>query len=765
MAEGAQVAWHNTRWSPSPHHESARSAALSVAVIDAVPAADVTVREALATVDLLIITTRDGRNLRAALDLETDVAYVSAADLLFTPSEMRQCLTLAGVPDSATTLVHEVSGGHPLATRAIIAAAARKDASWANVTATTASAWAAEGIHTALTAHRKELSDLIPDTEALGALLISERPSVSLAKTLLGPDDAERVLGHAGAAGLISIDESNGDAVIVLPFVEAILRRLKPGDDATHRALLQRMLAWSREHGDAVESLAAAAKLRDIEAMADGVLARAGVELIERADRTVELLGRFSTGELSRRPVLCLVMALARSTQAGGRVDGRAWLRITIDAGERSTNGSSAISFEGEAASLVARRMLGDTSAAVEGARELAARAIDAAGQHALPPHLGAAYLQQAATTMFVIGHLDEAAEFLTAGVTTAGVIRGDEMRTDLAALHALRGEVRRARDDLNEATVDDAEPERLLQQTHVTRTAAQVLILTENGEPAEALALLANESPRIARSELWPLCAEALLLAEAARFPGKVPGMTTIEKWEKGALVAPPPYWRARLASGRALVALGAGNRHLAEDLTEEARSIHHQPAVALTQARLLVSMGRPHEALAALDASGVPTDPRTLLGRALLTAVAYHAVGDATSCTQATSEAARTSLAYGATTPWLLLGASERDTLLKEATQLPTRERDALLRAQRLFPLGESAGQRPTVTLSRTEREVVRLLATGAELKEIARHRHVSLNTIRTQTRSIYRKFGVRSRHEAVVRASELGLVRGAP
>lgn len=39
-----------------------------------------------------------------------------------------------------------------------------------------------------------------------------------------------------------------------------------------------------------------------------------------------------------------------------------------------------------------------------------------------------------------------------------------------------------------------------------------------------------------------------------------------------------------------------------------------------------------------------------------------------------------------------------------------------------------------------------------------------HVSLNTIKTRTRVLYRKLGARSRAEAVARARELGLLTPA-
>jgi len=64
----------------------------------------------------------------------------------------------------------------------------------------------------------------------------------------------------------------------------------------------------------------------------------------------------------------------------------------------------------------------------------------------------------------------------------------------------------------------------------------------------------------------------------------------------------------------------------------------------------------------------------------------------------------------------------------------------------------------------LSAREVDVLRLLATDLGGPEIARHLVVSLNTVRTHTKSIYAKLGVSSRRAALSRARELGLLPSA-
>jgi LuxR family maltose regulon positive regulatory protein len=61
----------------------------------------------------------------------------------------------------------------------------------------------------------------------------------------------------------------------------------------------------------------------------------------------------------------------------------------------------------------------------------------------------------------------------------------------------------------------------------------------------------------------------------------------------------------------------------------------------------------------------------------------------------------------------------------------------------------------------LSEREFEVLRLLGTELNGPEIARELIVSLNTMRTHTKSIYNKLGVNNRRMAIRRAEELGLL----
>ena len=60
-------------------------------------------------------------------------------------------------------------------------------------------------------------------------------------------------------------------------------------------------------------------------------------------------------------------------------------------------------------------------------------------------------------------------------------------------------------------------------------------------------------------------------------------------------------------------------------------------------------------------------------------------------------------------------------------------------------------------------TEREiaVLRLLGGTLSLREIGQELHLSQNTIKTHTQAIYRKLGVSTRHGAVGKGRETGVL----
>jgi LuxR family maltose regulon positive regulatory protein len=78
-----------------------------------------------------------------------------------------------------------------------------------------------------------------------------------------------------------------------------------------------------------------------------------------------------------------------------------------------------------------------------------------------------------------------------------------------------------------------------------------------------------------------------------------------------------------------------------------------------------------------------------------------------------------------------------------------------------RKLDASADHAEQALTEEPSDGELAVLRYLASDLSAREIGARLHLSLNTVKTHTRELYRKLGVHSRSEAVTRAATLGLL----
>ncbi|MDX6567125.1 MAG: hypothetical protein QOE10_2787, partial [Gaiellales bacterium] len=92
------------------------------------------------------------------------------------------------------------------------------------------------------------------------------------------------------------------------------------------------------------------------------------------------------------------------------------------------------------------------------------------------------------------------------------------------------------------------------------------------------------------------------------------------------------------------------------------------------------------------------------------------------------------------------------------EEPGRLPAliEEAERALRGRRPGPRRALAGD-----LSDRELAVLQLLPGDSSLREIASSLYVSLNTVKTHARAIYRKLDASNRQEAVERGRELGLL----
>jgi DNA-binding NarL/FixJ family response regulator len=109
--------------------------------------------------------------------------------------------------------------------------------------------------------------------------------------------------------------------------------------------------------------------------------------------------------------------------------------------------------------------------------------------------------------------------------------------------------------------------------------------------------------------------------------------------------------------------------------------------------------------------------------------------------------------------------IGAAEIVRAIRRAAAgeilLPPDELASLLRLGRDRARARDERQRTLPQLTRREREVLTLMAAAADVERIAGELKITVNTARGYIQNILEKLGAHSRLEAVVRATELGLL----
>jgi LuxR family maltose regulon positive regulatory protein len=104
----------------------------------------------------------------------------------------------------------------------------------------------------------------------------------------------------------------------------------------------------------------------------------------------------------------------------------------------------------------------------------------------------------------------------------------------------------------------------------------------------------------------------------------------------------------------------------------------------------------------------------------------------------------------------------AINRGTELARRIPYVARETEATVANQRLAEITPGRVSTGLIEqLTGRERSVLRLLPTSLTPREIANELYLSLNTIKTHTRGIYRKLGVQTRHEAIEEARRRNLL----
>jgi LuxR family maltose regulon positive regulatory protein len=209
---------------------------------------------------------------------------------------------------------------------------------------------------------------------------------------------------------------------------------------------------------------------------------------------------------------------------------------------------------------------------------------------------------------------------------------------------------------------------------------------------------------------------------------------------------------------------------------LSHDAPPDYQQEVIALTLVREMIAQGEAGEALRLLDRWHLHARTQGRTGSEIemlvLSALAQQAQGKREQAAQLLQQALLLVLPEGYVRVFVDEGfpmvALLSLVLSRWKSKPEARYIHALLAvlqaeqpAHGSLPLATPDREPPLDPLSSRERKVLHLLAAGLSNAEIAAELVVSINTIRTQARSIYHKLNVKNRHEAVALARKWRLL----
>lgn len=311
-----------------------------------------------------------------------------------------------------------------------------------------------------------------------------------------------------------------------------------------------------------------------------------------------------------------------------------------------------------------------------------------------------------------------------------------DVGRLVLAAVATERGELDSARAHLDRATGPGEGP--LDPVTDAGQVLTGSLLHLARGEPGAAL--------------------HALRALDTAEGTGPAARAEAASPWAAGRSAAAASA--AHLARGRPEIA------------AEIARGADLGPAGAVAAARALLALGDTAAARRLLD--GLPADggqegPALTVRATLVRAEAADRAGDTATAARLVTRALREARRERLLRPFLETGAWVRPHLAADPARALARDWLVPPTAPGHRPHGGNpphgaaeAGGAPVVEhLSAREHDVLARLAQVRSTEEIAADLYVSVNTVKTHLKSVYRKLGVNRRGDAVRRARDLHLL----
>ena len=691
---------------------------------------------------------------RQALTL--DIGVVGPDDLRLTVEEVAGIVGDAGAHGTPAKLL-EASGGNPLLLRAILAGASVEggahDSAAAVVRDLLAGRFAGEG-------------------RALGAFAsataIPDDVGIPLAGHLAGVDPARvaELLGSLEDDGLLMRREAaDGPRFRYHPLVREVLRAdLKRGDPDRSRRLNLLASAAAEAEGRYLPALRHAVEAEDYGRASD-VCLHGGMSLL-RSRGAAAVLQQVPLRYVARLPFIAIVLGLAANAR-GERWRALELLTLALGASRASRSRQRVAERVGLAlVESVVLRITGRAAESVAAARRMG-RLLD----HAPAADLEEIAAQvdpfrlQGALSLFRGGALSEARVAAErAGASAHALAQGRPealgAASVVAAVQAIRGECRAAGDTLERIDRSAYPAEQRDGYVGSLAHLARGILALEAGVPD-----VAEREVDVLRDmvNLEHLMLFAVLRSFVALWRGRPQiGLHLLDEraGTDRARARMSREDRQALAAARVLLHAALGGLGAAHDAMRALE--RDDPIRAVLEAELLLLDQRPDLVIERLRRAGDLPGPRLRAAAAVLDACASSLTGDDDVAELAMRRFIAAGAVDGVRSPFVLIPAGHRPGLLAVAERIGVDAATVAELAALPAPF-EATGARAVLTPR--EAEVLRALRGDASQTRIAADLGVSANTVKSQTRSLYRKLGASTREEAIRAAYLQGLLEPSP
>lgn len=683
---------------------------------------------------------------------QLDTRLIGPTELAFDLAETRAAARSAGLDEAAGVALHEGFGGWPLAIRATTV----ELASHPGMTL----ADAIERVRSTSTGELLAAAEPTPFVEFLLRISIARVVTAELAREL-GGEGADHFLKEAEEQGLGAWSRDGGRHEFALqPYLRSHLAaefdRRMPLIASRTRIAHGRDLAARGLHLEAIRQFAAAG---DWESVSDVGLVAYSDLLLLYGPEVVDILSGADPAELRRHPLLVVLQLafdslgarLSRDTLLHRANVGIALVQARLG---KASKDRVALLY----ALMGAQRFGGHYDAARDTAGRLAAAlsTLSADGERANAGLRSPAWVH-AATSYFYSESPIEAEEMFRVGRDAARADGRPWVELHATSMMLLMAAMRGDHAALQPALEAARAREHPLGWRGTYSAAgfhlAEAYLALESFDASAAHAQLAELAPHESTIEHWPLLARVRGLAHLVAGEGHA-GLAALAADVSSHAGRPPTSgaMTTLLAVTRADLLLAEGEPHRAARVL---RSVRRSPAAALALARVDLALGR-HEHAVANAAPVAWTEarmPRSQAEALLVTAVATARLGRPGDASTAIRRAIDLLDQGQIRRPLMMVPRRELAGMLIVAGFDPNGVLDGV---PDVFPSPEEAS-----TLTIAELRVLERLHDSGNAEQIADELYLSINTVKTHLRSVYRKLGVRTRDEALAVAALRGLI----